>query len=313
MKLKNLCYCFLIFLLCIEFCSCKEAIEPQHYEVYVCNQESLLTDSDLIKYNSAKQTYTLPEPQFHTKTNMPEKEFLLGSDRIPLKYNQTYNYDLHEYNVDEYTNREYGLSVDYHEKTGDVAYVILGEYKYKIADRPIENNDYLLKVCTSFLSNYVTDLSTYTVSTTSWVQHIDEHGVENDTFDGFRSIQNDNEKIRYTVHFNHCINGIKTSDNIMISVTSDGYLQTMSMLMIGEFNKYSNAKIDIEQCDQLISAEVASLCNIEGYEYKGYTDSKMLVLLDNKLCLLTYVNPKLTSKNGDVHAHTIELLIPISR
>ena len=312
MKLKNLCYFILISLLCIALSSCQQNIRT--YEVYVCENDSGLTDSDIpVKYNIAKNTYTLPKSKAYRKLNTSPKSLSLGSDIIPLNYERTYNYDLHEYYVDEYTNREYGLSVDYHEKTGDVAYVILGEYKYKIADRPIENNDYLLKVCTSFLSNYVTDLSTYTVSTTSWVQHIDEHGVENDTFDGFRSIQNDNEKIRYTVHFNYCINGITTSDSIRISVTSDGYLQTMSMLMIGEFNKYSKTKIDMEQCNQLISAEVASLCNIEGYEYKGYTDSKMLVLLDNKLCLLTYVNPKLTSKNGDVHAHTIELLIPISR
>ena len=334
MKLKSICYFIMISLLCLSVCSCKDTDAFQHYEdictqestltdkeagtlqryeVYVCNQESSLSDNDLlIEYNPAKQTYTLPEIKSYKKSNMPEREILFGSDALPLEYNRTCNLYGFEYYVDSYYNNEYSIRVDYYENTETLAGIILGTYKYKITDTAITDNDTLLEVCSAFLSDYITDLSIYTTSTTTWIQYIDEHGVENDTLNGFREVKGDNEKITYRVDFNYQIDGIETAENINISVTSDGYLRTLSMNMIGEFHKYSKEKIDIERCNQLISKEVASLCNIENYNYEGYTDEKILVLLDDQLCLLSYVSPKLTKQKEEIHTHTIELLIPIN-
>ena len=311
MKIKNVCYIFLAVLLCITLSSCQQKLRT--YDVYVCESDSNLTDSDIpVKYNISKNTYTLPKAKAYRKLNTSSKSLSLGSDIIPLNYERTYNYDSCEYFVNSYTNTEYLLTVNYDEKTDAPVSIILGDYKYKITDKPIANNDYLLKVCTSFLSNYVPDLSIYTASTTTWVQYVDEHGVENETLSEFRNLQNDNENITYTVDFNYSIDGIKTAENISISVTSDGYLKSMSMNMIGEFTKYSAVDVDTHLCEQLISNEVATLCDIEGYEYNGYTDSKMLVILSNKLCLLSFVSPKLSNRTGDIHAGTIQLLIPIS-
>ena len=314
MKIKNICRIFLAALLCIALCSCQQLLPLRLYEVYVCERNKGLTDTAIpVEYNISDNTYSMPKTVGYRKLTTSQKSLSLGDDTIPLEYERTYNYDGCEYFVDSYSNMTYSMTVNYHAKHGTPVYINLGSYEYRIADSAISDNDTLMAVSASFLKNYVGDLSVYTASTTTRIQRIDENGVDNDIINGFETTESEADKITYTVDFIYCIDGIKTSEAISISLTSEGYLKSVSLNMIGEFAEYSDVDVDIQRCDELISKEVDSLCDIDGVEYHGYTDSKILVILDNRLCLLTYVTPELSNKDGDMHAGTVELLIPVSR
>ena len=310
---KNL-YIISALLLCITLCSCQQLLPLRLYEVYVCENNGGLTDTDIpVEYNISGNTYSMPKTVGYRKLNSFEKSLTLGSDTIPLEYERTYNYDGCEYFVDSYTNMTYSMTVNYHAKLGTPVYINLGSYEYSVSDSAISDAEALTSVCASYLKNYVADLSVYSPSITTKIQKIDENGVENDIIKGFEAKESSTDTVTYTVDYFYLIDGIKTAEAISISLTSEGYLEALSLHMIGEFAEYSDVDVDIQRCDGLISKEVASLCDIDGIEFHGYTDSKILVILDNRLCLLTYVTPELSNKDGDMHAGTVELLIPVSR
>ena len=121
-------------------------------------------------------------------------------------------------------------------------------------------------------------------------------------------------KSTYTVTYKRVISGVPTAEFVSVRVDSEGFLKTFSTYMVGEYEDFLSCEIDMERCNEAISSAVYSMCDIEEYEFEGYSDTQLLICLDGKLCLLSFVEPKYKSPSPDfdIFPPQIELIIPVA-
>lgn len=299
--------------LCLILCSCTRSLNL--YEVYVCEMPSSSdTDRGDIVYNKADNVYVIPSKQPTVKEGEPDKQFQLGAETITLKYKSTYNKDYCEYDVDSYTDDKFSIRASFRADNGKLESLALDNNKYQIYDGVIDTEAKLMDVCTKYLSEYVDNLDSYVSTIITRIQTMDDHGLNNQEMDGYVSpVAYNNSSVSYQVDFIYCIGEIKTADIISMRIYSNGYLGLLSFNETDAFISFGDCNIDVSRCDQLISSELSKLCNVNKYQYNGYTDEKILIILNNQLCMLSYAEPiyKRTNDMGDFLASPIQLLIPL--
>ncbi len=317
MKFK-ITFLLLIVAFCLLICSCTNSSLSLN-KVYVCEDNSLLT-MDIAKgsvtYNKAERVFTPQAVKSNVKIGKQDKQIQLGDNTVNVAYEYTFGKEYCGYKVDGYSNEEYKIRAQFREDNGNLEYLALGKYEYRIYDGLIETEATLKEICTEYLSEYIEDLSPYTVEITTKAQIIDEHGLENEKISGFVfPLEYENAEIAYEVNFVYYISGIKTSDLITIRVDSNGYLEIISFNMTGAFESFGDSDVDTKLCEELISAEMQKLCDVDEYEYEGYTDKKILVIVKNKLCVLSYAQPSYNVAEETEHflASEIVLLLPIAK
>lgn len=289
------------------------------YEVYVCeSSDTFLTDlatGDVI-YNEARQIYSLPKTQTSVKINMDDEEIFLGSERISLQYQNTYCKEFCEYEVHSYQNTEYGIRAQYRVDNGSLEYLRLGDYAYSISDRAIQTEKDLVSICNNYVLQHIENIEKYDVQIETKIKIVDENGENNQLQPGFvASSGYKNQMITYTVDYIYEIDGLRTAENIKIVIDSEGFLKTASFHMIGAFEEFKDVKIDKAHCDELIASEVSAMCTIEEYSYSGYSDSKILLIFDDKLCVFSYIQPnfQVEENTNDFIAAEIQMLIPVAK
>lgn len=307
--------------LCMVLCSCESirAGSLRLYEVYVCDESTTMVfddDPGDVRYNKADNIYTMPRKKTTVKKGESDKQLQLGAETITLKYDCTYNKDYCEYNVSSYSDDEYKIKASFRTDDGSLDYIRLGNYKYRVFDGMIDTETKLMDICTNYLSEYVDELDRYNSSiiTKAWIVNDRGSGIE--STDGYVSPSeyNDASSVSYQVDFTYYIGGIKTPDIISMLIDSNGYLETLSLNMIGAFEPFAKCEIDVKKCDQLINSELTKLCDVENYKYTGYEDERILLIIKNKLCLLSFAEPTFEPKDGrDVLAKDIQILIPIAK
>lgn len=317
MKIKTITV-ILTISLCLTLCSCsyQHRSSLDLYEVYVCDAA---TSSDLdkgdIEYNKADKLYSFPKQTTTVNKREADKQYQIGAGSVDLKYECTYNKDYCEFYVNSYSDETYGIKANFRVDNGSLNYLRLGSYEYNIFDGVIDTESKLMDICTRFLSEYVDDLDRYDANIVTRIQTADDRGVDNRSLDGYVSpTEYTDSSVSYQVDFVYYIKGIKTSDIISMRIDSNGYLELLSFDTTGDFESFDDSAIDLTQCEQLISSEMTKLCDVENYLYEGYTDSRMLIILSGKLCMLSYAQPIYKSNDDtvDILAPSVQLLIPVA-
>ncbi|MCM1223463.1 MAG: hypothetical protein NC548_54340 [Lachnospiraceae bacterium] len=308
----------LVISLCLALCSCsyQHGSSLNLYEIYVCDVP-VNSDSDRgdVEYNKADRMYSFSKQQMTVKEGETDKQYQIGIESITLKYECTYNKDYCEFYVNSYSNEEYGIKANFRCDNGNLDYLRLGNYKYKIFDGIVDTESKLMEICTNYLLGYVNELAKYDSNIVTKIQTIHDNGLNNQSLAGYVSplIYNDSS-VSYQVDFTYYIEGIKTSDIISMRIDSNGYLELLSFNMIGAFDSFGDCDIDVTRCEQLISSEMTKLCDVDNYQYETYTDTKILIVLGNKLCMLSYAQPiyRVTDDMTDFLTPAIQLLIPVA-
>lgn len=283
-------------------------------KAYVCDmQEYYKTGYDLdrgeVIYNRPSNMYEFEDFKKKRKEGMADKVLTLNGEDIILKYSETDNMKTYCSHVfDEYVNDEYRIRSYYYSDSDRLNYLDLGNYVYKISDVPITNEKQLLDTCRSFLLSYVDNLDKYDISVESLVQKNTEHGLQNKRLDYYT---NESEgEITYYVNYTFAIDNIVTMDALKIIVKNDGSLDSVSINMVGEYDKYTDYDIDIEKCDGLVEKEILRMCDVKGYDFLGYDVKKLLVLTENKMCVLYFIDPMY---EGVSHTYQITVVVPVAQ
>ena len=318
MKNKRIVALLVLCFICSAMCSClnHRADSLEIYQIYVCETHTN-TDSDRgdVIYNEADNIYIIPKKQLTKKSGEADKQLKLGEESIILNYESTFNKDYCEYCINSYSNKEYGIKAYYRTDNGVLDYLRLGNYKYRVYDGIIDTETKLADICTNYLSEYVDEIASYDRTIVTNIQSVNDNGLNDQSIDGYISpLAYNDSSISYQVDFTYYICGIKTSENISMRIDSNGYIELLSLNMIDAFDYFSNCDIDITRCNELISSQMKDLCDVGDFQYNGYTDTKILIILNNKLCLLSYAKPiyEPTDDMGDFFASPIQLLVPVA-
>ena len=306
--------CFII-LLSMLLTSCTHS-ELRLYEVYFCNDTNTNgfdTAKPIIPYNEAEQTYSLPRRESSINKTESAKKILLGADEIQLEYNSTYNKEYCEYEINSYSNNEYNIKANYRKDNGALDYIRLGNYSYRISDTAILNESTLIETCNNYVLTHVKDVSKYTIQIKTKTQQKDSNGLRNQSYEGFFSPpeNNTNINVTYQVDYILYIDDIQTAEKISITIDSNGFLKTASFNMINAFDKYLNLDIDIARCEDLIKTEIEKTCDVDGYNYVGYSENQTLITIEDKLCLLSLIYPQFENVES-YSSGSFEILIPVA-
>lgn len=274
-----------------------------------------------VKYNEPHERCPLLPRDKISKYNVPDKTITLGSDTISMKYHRTYNIGYSDNVADDYWDIKSDVSASFHEEDGSLYSLHPRKNSLGISDRAITDEIYLLEVCDAYVSEYVKDLTRYTVSVGTRIQKSTAHSFGGSYVEGFTLAPSDDEVTTYTaiynVEYRFYVNGIETEDFIRISVTEDGCLNSFSINMTGKFNKYSDYDVDMKRCDRLIDEEISHICGVDGYVLEEYDTTKLWAIINGQLCLIVSVTPTITNPNeteSDAHPHIepTKILIAVS-
>lgn len=311
----------MLLLICLySLCSCGTS-NLKLYEAYLVEASELSlkdTDHGDVVYNKASQVYSLPESKTSKKWLVSDKEISIGPENISLQYDRSYRKEFCEYDIHSYENEEYGIRAQYRADDGSLEYLRLGDYKYRLSEDTIQSEQELMEICNEYVLQHVESVDQYEVQIETKLRIMDDNGLRNQIQEGFVSTSdNENVTATYQVDYIYEIDGFMTAESINISIDSEGYLQTASFHMIGAFGKFKNVSIDESRCDELISTVVSKACDVEEYLYVGYSDTKILLILENRLCVLSYVQPKFVTAESEedllATIPQIQILVPVAK
>lgn len=286
------------------------------YNIYVCNMHDFgvpMIDLDTgdVPYNMPRKQYKFQSYPRNRSKDEPNREIMLNDDTISLEFEEGFVQTYCDFYVNSYINSEYGVGAYFREDNGKMVHLRFSDYEYKISDDPITTEKELLDACNNYLIDHVGSLDRYSTEVETLIQKSVDGELRNERVSGFST--DTDGTATYYVSYKYMIDGIVTSDTIYMSVTMDGCLKTVSINRTGEFDKFDECDIDMRRCDKLIAEETEHICNVDGYAYEGYEDSKSLILVDGKLCLLVFVKPIFAEVEEDLLAYDLEMLIPIAK
>ncbi len=243
-------------------------------------------------------------------------ELTWGEEKMQFQYSVNQYSAYEEKQVYHYQDKKYMARMRYVDDGDNVTLlgIALGDYEHYIFEGVFVSEDELLSACKRQCQQLQVPIDEYVPTVTTIAYYNTGHGGWQEQYDGFKVVDDENVyKVSYEVKYRRYIGNIPTQDIRWMKVSAEGQLISMTFLGIYSFSpEHGTTSIDQKAINELVDDTIKTMCDIEEYEFTGYSTQQSLIVLNGELVMECYVKPEFASEESDhVHTKPIYLLVPI--